>query len=171
MHYSRSKKIHTSRGFTLFIAALVSSVLLSLAIYMAGIARKELILTNLGRESQYAFYAADAGAECALYMDFKALLEPGTSQTSMQCSNQLVKNLTNIALPDGSFDVVFNTPLKLRFEQAGRCVLITIEKVDVVAPLGELDAGGTIIQSKGYNTSCATTTSPRRLERGIRLQY
>ncbi len=59
------------KGFTLLIAVLVSSVFLSLASTIATITFKQIILSSIGKDSQLAFYAADAGMECALYWDLK----------------------------------------------------------------------------------------------------
>lgn len=59
------------KGFTLLIAVLVSSIFLSLASTIATITFKQIILSSIGKDSQRAFYAADAGMECALYWDLK----------------------------------------------------------------------------------------------------
>ncbi len=66
------KKMHaTNRGFVLLLAVLVSGILLALGVALYNIASKELILSSSGRDSQFAFYAADSGIECALYWDAK----------------------------------------------------------------------------------------------------
>lgn len=156
---------------------------------MAGIAQKELVLTNLGRDSQYAFYAADAGAECALYYDFLTTFDPQTTPTpvaNIRCSGTLVD--TNNGSPTGSttagtltprFDTVRNpdnNPMQLKFNQTdsngqSRCVIVAVVKLDISPNDGQLDSNGTIIDARGYNTPCSDTTSPRRLERAVRLQY
>lgn len=64
-----SKK--NSKGFTLFIALIVSSILLSVGFSIGNIILKQTQLSTAGRESQIAFYAADSAAECALYWDRK----------------------------------------------------------------------------------------------------
>ncbi len=58
-------------GFTLFIALIVSSLLLAIGFSLSTIILKQLVFANSGKESQLAFYAADSGAECALYWDRK----------------------------------------------------------------------------------------------------
>lgn len=58
-------------GFTLFIALIVSSLLLAIGFSLSTIILKQLVFSNSGKESQLAFYAADSGAECALYWDRK----------------------------------------------------------------------------------------------------
>ena len=56
-------------GYTLLFAVLVSAIVLGVAVSILNIARKELILTSGARESQFAFYAADSGYECAEWYD------------------------------------------------------------------------------------------------------
>src|SRR3989344_2099896 len=68
-HNPKSKT--TERGFTLLLAALVASISLALGTAIFGIAQKQLTLSAIGRDSQFAFYAADTIAECALYWDFR----------------------------------------------------------------------------------------------------
>ncbi len=70
----KSKK----KGVTLLLAVLVSSLLLSIGLAIFNITIKELLISGSGRESQFAFYAADTGAECALYWD---VIHPGFSQS------------------------------------------------------------------------------------------
>jgi hypothetical protein len=59
----------TKKGFTLLFAVLVSVLVLSVGTSMINIAVKQVILSGSGRESQFAFYAANTGIECALYWD------------------------------------------------------------------------------------------------------
>ncbi len=59
------------RGFTLFYAVLISSLLLAIGLAIFNITFKEVILSSGARESANAFYAADTGLECALYWDLK----------------------------------------------------------------------------------------------------
>ena len=69
----QNKKIRISlkdpKGFTLLFAILVSILVLAVGSSMITIALKQVILSGTGRESQYAFYAANTGAECAIYWD------------------------------------------------------------------------------------------------------
>lgn len=67
---SNKNKI-SKKGFTLFIALIVSSLLLAIGFSLGTIILKQLVFANSGKESQLAFYAADSGAECALYWDRK----------------------------------------------------------------------------------------------------
>src|SRR5229473_174899 len=68
---NNSKLKTNQKGFTLLLAALISSIVLSLGAAIFSIAQKELALSSVGRNSQFAFYAADTAAECALYWDVR----------------------------------------------------------------------------------------------------
>jgi len=58
-----------NKGFTLLYAVVVTSILLASALSIISIALRELALTTSSRESQYAFYIANTGMECAQYWD------------------------------------------------------------------------------------------------------
>lgn len=58
-----------SRGYTLLMAVLAASVLLSLALGIYAVAYRDVLLATFFRHSQIAFAAADRGVECALYWD------------------------------------------------------------------------------------------------------
>ncbi len=59
------------RGFTLFFASLVASLALAIGLSLYDLTTRELDLSGVTAQSQYAIYAADTGAECALYWDAK----------------------------------------------------------------------------------------------------
>jgi hypothetical protein len=64
-----------SRGFVLLYAVMTSTIILAVGVSIISIALKQLNISTVGRESQYAFYAANTGAECALYWDFHGVLD------------------------------------------------------------------------------------------------
>lgn len=159
----------SSAGFTLLIASLIGSILLTLAIFMTSIAQKEVLLSTLGRDSQYAFYAADAGAECALYWDFRGAFDPNTATHIPECSGQVVGEYIPSISTDTSDLVVggqgYGVPSTITFEQNNRCVITDIVKLQVNG------ADQTVINSRGYNLPCTITDNPRRLERAIEMRY
>lgn len=59
------------KGISLLIAIVTTSILLVVSFVVANVALKQLVLAHLSQESQYAFYNADGGTECALYWDLK----------------------------------------------------------------------------------------------------
>jgi len=149
----RIKKIK-SRGFTLLLSILVVSVVLSVGLGIFDIMTKELKLSGLGRESQIAFYAADAGIECFFYWEIKhpdlagSAFEPGTGITNtISCAGN-----NGIEIKD-SGPYAFNLPLS-----NNSCAKIKITKSGLT----------TTVESRGYNTACDSTSS-FKVERAIKL--
>ena len=56
-----SHKSQVTKGFVLPFAVLISGILLSIGLAVFNIIMKEVLLSSSGRESQFAFYAADTG--------------------------------------------------------------------------------------------------------------
>ncbi len=63
--------IKNTKGFTIFIAVLVGGLALAVGAAIYDLTVRELDLSGTATQSQYAIYAADTGAECALYWDIK----------------------------------------------------------------------------------------------------
>jgi hypothetical protein len=70
------KQINKKGGIALLMAVLVSSLFFVIGAAIFKIAFIELVLSAAGKESQFAFYSADSGAECALYWDRNYLEDP-----------------------------------------------------------------------------------------------
>lgn len=65
---TKNKNLRNS-GMTLFIAITIMGILLFVSFAVVNITIKSTLFAASGRDSQVAFYAADAGLECALYWD------------------------------------------------------------------------------------------------------
>jgi hypothetical protein len=162
---------HT-RGFTLLLAVLVSSVLIALGSAIYDIVSKEIVLSAAGRESQFSFFAADTGIECALYHDLKNnLFATSSVATTVTCGGSTV----NIDQPRTHTNVGVNDPADITDE-----TLITRFSFPIGGTLQTLPCASitvtrkyyptrTTIESAGYNT-CVTASSIR-LERAIRVNY
>ena len=150
----------TPRGFTLLLAVLTSSILLALGFAIFNIINKEVVLTSAGRESQFAFYAADSGVECALYWDFQNnAFATSSPLTDIQCGGASVALTRNYEPIGDTYTTTFS--FSLGSTQSDPC-----SSVEVVR---NHNPTRTTIQSSGFN-SCVTT-NPRRIERAIRVQY
>ena len=155
------------RGFTILLAALVASLILSLGVSIFSIARKSITLSTLGRDSQYAFYAADTAAECALYWDDASRDAFSTSSPadSIRCDDPDPPNPVTVTnnlptWPNTTFTIGVAMPLELN----NRCAIVTVTKRDI-APY-------TTIHADGYNVPCADRASnPRTLQRSVELNY
>lgn len=150
------------RGFTLLIAVLVGSILIALGSAIFNIVSKEIILSSSGRESQFAFFAADTGIECALYWDIKHDAFVSSSPLTDVACGGAPATLTITAGNNGTSPTLTTTfTFSLNTGTTNPCVAITVLKTTVPT--------STVIASQGYNT--CVTTSPLRLERAIRVQY
>lgn len=156
------------RGFTLLIAVIFMSVMLSFGLALGSLSYKQQVLASSAIESQYAFYAADAGLECALYADQKldSFAYPPPTPTSapiMTCDGHNATSAGIISYTPTQWIIVERLSLD---SGTPRCVDVTVYK-----PNG---LGTTYIFSQGYDVSCATVASPggaRFVARGINSHY
>lgn len=165
----KNDMIHAERGFALLFAVLTASVLLSVGLSIFNLTVKELILSSAGRESQFAFYAADTGAECALYWDFKGVDIFATSTdanapvpSNPDCVGQAI-NITPTTRTGTSATTQFS--INIPNVSPTDCSIVTVTKTA---------SGGiisTTVDSRGYNTQCSDTSNPNRLERGLHIAY
>lgn len=173
-----------NRGFTLLLAALVASIVLALGSSIFTIAKKQITLSSLGRDSQFAFYAADTIAECALYYDVRfarfATSSESAAMTPIQCDG-VVMTPTLVGVPTANSAVSHfitidevSIPSEPRYglfwqnelgvRQPGNCAEVTVYK-NPTAPY-------TVIHADGYSTECNTLeSSGRALQRSIEIQY
>lgn len=139
-----TKYYQREKGATLLIAILMASVMLSIGLGVYQRTYKELHFASFWKQAQIAFAAADSGLECALYVDTHAPPIP-------TCFGS---NLNLI--------VVSGTEKYFEANTSGGCALVTITK-NSLWPF-------TTIKSRGYNDVCGST-NPRRVERGLRIDY
>ncbi|MFZ2887016.1 MAG: hypothetical protein WA021_04325 [Minisyncoccia bacterium] len=147
------------KGFTILLAALVASLVLSLGISVFSIAQKQLVLASTGRNSQYAFYAADTAAECALFWDVRHNFASTTDPiTPITCADDVGIVVAHTDLL--SFPITFD----FEFEPNGYCAHVTVIK-NTVHPR-------TLIRADGFSVACdAIESSSRTLQRSVELSY
>ena len=168
-----------NNGYTLLFAVLVSSVVLSVGISILTISKKEFLLSSSARESVSAFYAADAGLECAQYhedntTDFATATDGIHLMSAPGCMNQ-VPDITIDKDVDSITDLYsFSFELSLENNNSA-CAVVTVFKKYSVNAAGHPVSSTTMV-SRGYNlgwdggTDC-NKASPRRVERAIEYTY
>ncbi len=167
----RVKKTH--KGYALLVAVIFMSVMLTFGLALGSLAYKQEILASSALESQYAFYAADAGLECALYADQQnggqpslftyPSSNPGTAP-KMTCDG--VSAISSSEVWSSSKWIVSS---RLSIDSATahpRCADVTVYK-----PNPSVAGGVTYLFSQGYDVSCATVGSARSVSRGISVHY
>ena len=163
----------TQRGFALLIAIIFMSVMLSFGLALGSIGYKQQVLASSAIESQYAFYAADAALECALYWDQQKNLFAYNSSVpvsvpgpgpSMACDGASPLLSTVISRTGAQWIITE----RLKLDSNERCADVTVYKP---APGSGLL---TYIFSQGYDVSCTTVSSPtgaRFVSRGLNAHY
>lgn len=176
------------RGFLIYLSVLFAGLALLIGLFILNVTRREIIFSGYNKESDYAFYAAETGAECALYWDLNngegertafPLYngDPGfniddeylvCSSSGWTGSGELAPNVYYIL---GSYPVTtfrFNV-----YIDASRsyCAEVTVGKMRT--SLGEVY---TSLFSNGYNVDCnaccvSTTNKSDKLQRTVGLTY
>ena|SRR3989344_1088201 len=170
--------ISKNTGFVLLYAVLVASVISITGVLLSDIIFKQLVLSSIGKESQFAYYAATAGDECALYWNtqlaFGRLKGPcpdngagkqceyiDTTISPIQCNGQDI-----IVTPQTDLDNNGVFPKRFEFKilnlQNSSCAIVTVTK-------DRTQKKSTLFQSQGYNRGGVNCNdpSPRRIEKII----
>lgn len=183
--------INMKKGFTMLFAVLISSLLLSIGVAILDLTLKEFALSSAGKSSQFAFYAADDAAECALYWEnhnnnpSAATSTDSSFATSSEsypfltfnCHGQPVsKDDISIAPPEEPQTVITNpTPSTTEAVTSfwtsytgtinGPCAHVVVTKTT------NDDDGlvSTVIDSRGYDT--CDPNNPYRTERGLQALF
>lgn len=153
------KQLNKEKGITLFIAILITGTLLLISVAIVTLAVKEAFLSSTYRDSQYAFYAADTGAECAIYWDVNnpnsvSAFATTSAITRIFCLGNTIDPV-RVVSAGGNGTSTFH----IDYQSEPYCADVIVAK----------NADGTTkIESLGYN-NC--TTNPRRVQRAVRVTY
>jgi hypothetical protein len=156
-------------GYALFIAVVVSGIVLTIGLGVSSIARMQIILSGYGRESESAFYAADTGAECVFRWDIKgdsnsnSVFPTSTASVAPPSGSGYTCNSVDISTiwdTTQRTSVAATTSWRLNFSD-GSCADVYIGKSN--------NGLRTIVDSRGFNT--CITSNDRRVERAIRVRY
>lgn len=123
-NFKLNKIFYNNKGFALFYAMIIITIIASIAFGMASITLKQKNLASLAYDSQTAFYAADAGMECALFNSSNILsstnridcfdFAPDNFSLNMQLENSVpepnVWKIVSRKEPCFSFEFVVGTP-------------------------------------------------------------
>jgi hypothetical protein len=152
---SHLTKSTTRSGFAMLFTVLVMTLILSMALGISNITFKQTVLSSLAKDSQIAFYQADAGIECALYYDLNVTthsfngINPIPPQ--IRCGNVM---LGYSGLSEANYYVYTSAA------GAGPCIAsVSVDKRDPTV---------VIVQARGNNVC---QTNPRQVERALEVTY
>jgi hypothetical protein len=136
---------HTKQGFVLLYAVIVASLVLVISSTVYSLLSRELAISNVAKQSQSAYYAAEAALECTLFHAYDGVFDLGGTQT-VRCDNQ------DIPVNTSASPVEFS----ISFSVTQTCAAVSV------------DTSLRKISALGYNTC-----SERRIkvERGIQAYY
>lgn len=167
---------NTQRGFSVFLSVIIVGVLSLIVFFITSVGSKETIFSTYNRESQYAYFAADAGIECALFWDSRSVSAFSTSTSGSPINCNGVSMATNVTIAgtttattriggggDANATSTFGFSLTSGQNPTSACVIVTVNKRYIGPNLA------TSIYSRGYNN--CVTTDDRRVERGIEVRY
>lgn len=181
------------KGFALLLAIIVSVVVLTIGLSILSSSLKQQLLTDLSQESERAFHAAYAGVECAQFWNIDDRWDVATPTSLIRCIEQNVTT-DNSPAHTNNADEVFT--VQFDWQNADNadgtytydmCTQITVYKYfDGAAttdmsilpfaptdPLRTCNIGVecTVVQSRGYNRSCANLADIRTVEREVTVRF
>jgi len=138
-------------GYTLLFAVLIATLVLGVATFILGIARKQYILSSTARDSLYSFYAADSGTECVAKDSGNNSLFFNNGQFDITCAGQTKHVIFSALSPTNISSAI----ITFGFADTGSpatdpvwgCALVNIDQL--YDSTGNLKK--TTITSKGYN--------------------
>lgn len=156
--------LQKNKGYTALFAVLVSSLILSVGIGIINITLKEIALSASGRESQFAFYAADSATECAQYWDNKEAFVIPTTTPIIPTINCFGGGVSNVAIEDDRTEEYATTTFSFTMPGTTFCGDVEVGKY-----LNDTTGPKTVIVAYGRNI-CGAASS-RQVERGLIIDY
>ncbi len=160
--------ISSSGGFVALFTVLIAGIILTMAIGIANVTYKELVLSSEARDANIAFFAADTGAECALYWD----IGNNTNVFYTGQLNPIYCNDQTISFSTPSLDMYM-------FEFAptlDTCAVVSVNK-NFPIDVNGVSVSHTRITSRGFTAQCTgdgsfqPVLSPKSIERSVRATY
>jgi len=153
-----SNGIKKNKGFVILFAVMLSSIILAITIGVLNISYKEIKFSTSAKDTNDAFFAADVGAECALFYD------KSTEDKFSLVGHATTIKCANVSITPTFVSGVYNFNVVSLGSENQSCAIVTVDKTNVL----------TKIISKGYNDgggagSC--TQGENTVERQLELTY
>ncbi len=166
------------KGIAILMAVIAVSAMLLIALSVTEIAYKEQTITYSGRDSKTAYYAANAGIECALFNDLGGGIDGAFTFTTpdtagvgtLRCDGQDIGG-EDVTSAGNAVTTTFYFNLPTAPDVPKSCSIVRVAKTRVATGLIE-----TTIESRGYNNECESISklsdnSNRNLERALLMKY
>lgn len=155
-------QLNKEKGFAMLFTVLIVSLILTIAVSISNLTLRQTILSSLAKDSQIAFYQADAALECGMEQDVTIGSVPlgATTATAVQAF-ECGKSKMLIDLAQSSTD--YFVYLQDLADQTQPCMKVIFDKT--AAAIG----GVSKVQGYGYNV--CDQANPRQVERAIEVKY
>lgn len=145
-------------GFAMLFTVLIISLILSIAVSISNLTLKQTVLSNLAKDSQIAFYQADAGVECGMYQDTALGAFPKDATIvpdSFECGDHFMIRNTGREERNNHYFFEFRDidPMK-------PCFAIAFDK-----------SSNTPYKVQGYGYNICNPGHPRQVERALEVKY
>jgi hypothetical protein len=172
----------SQNGYTLLFAVLTAALALAVAAFIAGVARKQYILSSTARDSIFALYNADSAVSCITgSWDYASGTPQGASiPPNMSCNGSAVTTNTFSSVSSASWpvDSTFNdsypvyesaydsTNNTISFDSNGGCA-----RFSIWVGYNSSNEEKRVIEARGYNicVNGAPSSDAHTVERAIRL--
>lgn len=144
---------HTQSGFALLVSLVVVSVVVSVGLVMLDITTKQLQLSTNSVDSEVAFHAANAGAECALYWRDRAndeivgdpadlTIDPGGTIDDVECFDDDIGDIDSVSVLSDTDGEIFKYNFSFDWSGVEGCT-----EIDMLVGLADFDASGDLTLS------------------------
>lgn len=156
---NRFSKPKYSGGYAVIFSVVVISVVVVVTLATSSLVQKELELSSIGQQSMEAFFAADAGIECALYWDISRRDYHNAFGRNDGGAVSGIRNIScegRTVTPTETGSGVYEFAIEPSGVDYWYEVTLTVDGTD------------TTVKSNGYNTR---TPGSGRVERGLEVRY
>ena len=166
--FSQLRTYKKQKGVAMLFSILLTSGLLLIALGISNIAYREAVFAVEARDSDRAFFAADNGMECGLYLDGLGTFASGATVTP-SCNGTTVA----YSMTGGSA----TTPIEQFIINTGNntCAQVTVDKTITIAgsPGTEVTSYGFNVPPSGASTTACFTGTPnaRTVSRALKADY
>jgi hypothetical protein len=189
MNNNKTRRTSES-GIALLITLLIMTVLLGVSASLLNITIKQFQFSSIGLASEKSFQAANAGMECMLYHDYEnyptipGKFDIGQNPAAINCMGVNDDDTVTATTDSVQRTYIFSwgaasdpvctetTIYKFNSTTAQPNMAAALRRQNgapgTLCPIGSTC---TVVQSRGYNVSCAQRNTPRVIERELTQKY
>ena len=160
------KKLQQNKGFVLLFAIILCTIIIAITIGITNITYKELHFTANAQDANDAFYAADAGVECALYLDknINTPFELGhIFDAGLNVCPGIAFNVVN-EVSSVSTEVVYDFVFGIN-QSPNQCAKVYVKRdYSYPTPVLTVISKGYVTNGDVFNCTVGTNTTERQLE-------